>query len=300
MVLNPSLSSKEEIEKHIQVGFKLLEDCRVCPRNCHVNRTKAELGYCQAGKDIVVSSYNLHFGEEPELVGRGGSGTIFLTSCNLGCVFCQNYEISHLRQGEKVSQAEFVEIMLTLQKWGAHNINFVSPTHFTPQILEAIFLARKKGLNIPTVYNCGGYESVETLKLLEGMIDIYMPDAKFADAEVSKELCAVLDYPQKLWLALKEMHRQVGDLVINKEGLTVRGLLIRHLVLPDGLAGSEKILRFIAQEISPHTYVNIMNQYQPNPYTLFHPQLNRRISVSEYKQVIRIAKKEGLHRGFCH
>ncbi len=276
----------------------MLEDCTVCPRNCHTNRMRLERGYCGEGREMRISSHTLHFGEEPELVGTGGSGTIFLTGCNLGCVFCQNYEISHLQKGEAVDRDRFIKMILALQHLGAHNINFVSPTHFTPQIIEAVILARRGGLRVPIVYNCGGYESLQTLKLLEGIVDIYMPDAKFAQNSVSGELCGVSDYAQILKQALKEMHRQVGDLKVDENGIAITGLLVRHLVLPDGLAGTEKILKFIASEVSVHTYVNIMNQYRPNTYTLRHPHLGRYISHCEYTGALEIARKVGLYRGF--
>lgn len=275
----------------------MLKSCSVCPRNCGVDRTKGEAGFCGMSDELMVSSYSPHHGEEDVLVGRSGSGTIFLTGCSLCCVFCQNYDISHLREGNKVAIDEFVDIMLSLQNRGCHNINFVTPTHFTPQIMEAINIARKKGLRLPTVYNCGGYESKKTLELLEGFIDIYMPDAKFADSNVAKELANAPDYPEILKEALLEMHRQVGDLVCDKEGIAVKGLLVRHLVLPNGLAGTEEILGFIADNISRDTYVNIMDQYRPMYKAQKVEKINRCITRSEYLEAMDIARARGLHRG---
>lgn len=282
----------------IRQAYNLLKSCSVCPRNCGVDRTKGEVGFCGMTEEPMVSSFSPHYGEEDVLVGRFGSGAIFLTGCNLCCIFCQNYDISHLRDGAKVTVDEFVNIMLTLQNKGCHNINFVTPTHFTPQIMEAIYNAREKGLRVPTVYNCGGYESKRTLKLLEGFIDIYMPDAKFAEPNVAKEMANAPDYPEILEEALLEMHRQVGDLVCDKEGIAVKGLLLRHLVLPNRLAGTEKILDFVAAKISRDTYVNIMDQYRPIYKAHKIPRIDRYITNSEYLEAIKIARDKGLHRGF--
>lgn len=282
------------------MAYKLLENCRVCPRKCGVNRIKDEKGFCGMGRDLVVSSYGPHFGEEDVLVGKNGSGTIFLTGCNLGCAFCQNYDISHTKIGEKITPAEFANIMLKLEKTGCRNINFVTPTHFVPQILEAVDIAKDEGSRTPLVFNSGGYESVETLKLLDGIIDIYMPDAKFADSSVSKKLCNAPDYPEILKEALSEMHRQVGDLELDTSGIAVKGLLIRHLVLPNNQAGTNDIMHFIAEKISKDTYVNIMNQYRPLYEAKNFPEINRGITVDEYNKAIDIAKSVGLHRGFTY
>jgi putative pyruvate formate lyase activating enzyme len=242
---------------------------------------------------LYISSFGPHFGEEPELVGRGGSGTIFLTGCNLKCVFCQNYEISHRMIGKQYSVLELVDIMLYLQNIGCLNINFVTPTHFTPHIMEAIFKARGKGLKIPIVYNCGGYEKVETLKLLDGFIDIYMPDAKFMNPDLSEKYLNARDYPQVMSEAIKEMHHQVGELVI-ENGIAQKGLLIRHLVMPAGIENARKILEFIAQEISPSSYVNIMDQYYPCYRAVEFPEINRRITREEYHQILEIARQLGF------
>ncbi|MCK4532744.1 radical SAM protein [bacterium] len=276
----------------------LLEKCTLCPRQCKVNRLKGEKGFCRAGKDPVISSFNLHFGEEPPISGIKGSGTIFFTHCNLRCVFCQNYPISQLGNGKEISIEKLSQIMLKLQEDGACNINLVTPTHFVPQIIEAYYLARKKHLQIPLVYNCSGYESIETLKLLEGIVDIYMPDSKYSNNNMALRYSNSFDYWQINKLALKEMFRQVGELKFNKQGIAIRGLLVRHLVLPKNISGSREIFRFIAREISPNTYMSIMSQYHPAHLSYQFTELSRKISIKEYQEVLRIADKEGLHQGW--
>lgn len=300
MSFEPSYVSlgSEELKKRAELLYGLLKSCTLCPRNCLVNRLEGELGFCKAGKDLVVSSVSPHFGEEPPLVGSGGSGTIFLTHCNLLCVFCQNYDISHMGSGQKVSSSDLAEHMVFLQSRGCHNINFVTPTHFVPQIIAALPEALERGLMIPFVYNCGGYESVEVLRLLDGIIDIYMPDAKFCDRAVSEKYTKTKNYFEILKQGLKEMHRQVGDLVINEKGIAERGLLVRHLVMPDELAGTEKVLGFIAEEISKNTYVNIMDQYRPCYRAYDFEELARKVAPGEYFEAIDIAKRFGLQRGF--
>lgn len=292
------LYEKGELERRIERGYRILEECSLCPRQCRVNRLEGEKGFCRAGRLPMVSSFGPHFGEEPPLVGRGGSGTIFLANCNLACQFCQNYDISQLGQGKEIPLEELANRILSLQRRGCHNINFVSPTHFVPQIIAALSLAIEGGLTIPLVYNCGGYESMETLCLLDGIIDIYMPDAKYSDADKAQTYSKAPRYPEKMKIALKEMHRQVGDLIVSEEGVAERGLLVRHLVLPYGLAGTREIMRFLAREISPHTYINIMDQYHPCYRAHYHPLLARRITPNEYQEAIDIALKEGLRRGF--
>lgn len=274
----------------------LLESCTVCPRNCHVNRKDGETGFCRAGFLPKVSSSSPHFGEEQPLVGFHGSGTIFLTHCNLGCLFCQNYSISHLDEGEEISFEQLSRMMVALQSLGCHNINFVSPTHYVPQILKALPTAIEHGLSIPLVYNTGGYDSVETLKLLEGIFDIYMPDFKYGTEEVAEEYSEARDYPHVAKRAIQEMFRQVGDLVLDDRGIALRGLLIRHLVLPSGLAGTQEVMRFLSKDISKDTYVNIMAQYHPCGDIPPGSPLYRRISKLEYVQAVEIAKKEGITR----
>ena len=229
-------------------------------------------------------------------MGVGGSGTIFFTHCNLLCLFCQNYEISHLGEGREVAPDRLAKIMLSLQDLGCHNINFVSPSHVVAQILEALPLAIARGLRVPLVYNTGGYDSVATLKLLEGVFDMYMPDLKFMDGEVSEKFCQARDYPEKAKAAIQEMHRQVGDLVLNRNGIATRGLLVRHLVLPGGLAGTREAMRFLAREISPDTYVNVMGQYRPCGQALEHRPLNRGVTHAEYEEAVTMAREEGIRR----
>ncbi len=291
-----NLLESGELDQRIEALYQILESCRLCPRECGVNRLKDQRGFCRSGALPIVSSYGPHFGEESPLVGLGGSGTIFFTWCNLGCIYCQNYEISHLGEGREVSIEDLADMMLYLQRIGCHNINFVTPTHFAPQIVKAVKVAAEKGLRLPLVYNCGGYESVEVLKLLDGIVDIYMPDFKYSDNGVSEELSRAPDYFEVAKAALKEMHRQVGDLVIDDRGIAVRGLLVRHLVLPHGLAGTEEVMKFIAEEISKDTYVNVMAQYRPCYKAHSHPLLNRPITRSEYEEAVNIALKYGLKR----
>ncbi|MBU4310950.1 radical SAM protein, partial [bacterium] len=236
---------KGELKKRTKKAYEILEECRLCPRECGVNRIKREKGFCKSGVLPIVSSFGPHFGEEPPLVGTHGSGTIFLTWCNLCCIYCQNYTISHLGEGREISLEEFASQMLSLQRRGCHNINFVTPTHFVPQILAALEIATEKGLNVPLVYNTGGYDQIETLKLLDGAFDIYMPDIKYSDSGIAEKYSSgASDYPEVVKKALREMHRQVGDLLI-ENGIAQRGLLIRHLVLPNNLAGTKETMHFI-------------------------------------------------------
>ncbi len=280
----------------IENAFRMLENCALCPRNCGLNRLKGEKGYCCAGSMPEVSSHSPHFGEERPLVGFHGSGTIFMTHCSLQCLFCQNYSISHLGEGQEVSFERLGKMMIELQSMGCHNINFVSPTHYVPQILKAIPPAVEKGLSVPLVYNTGGYDSVQTLKLLDGVFDIYMPDFKFSDSKPAQEYSQASDYPENVKLALKEMFSQVGDLLVDEKGIALRGLLVRHLVLPQGLAGTREAMHFMAQELSKNTYVNIMDQYYPCGKISLNSPLGRRITKEEYNEAIEAAKKEGITR----
>jgi putative pyruvate formate lyase activating enzyme len=268
----------------------------VCPRSCGVDRTQEEKGFCETGCLPEVSSFAPHFGEESPLVGRQGSGTIFLTHCNLGCLFCQNYAISHVGEGRKITLLKFADIMLELQRLGCHNINFVSPTHLVPQILQALPHAIKMGLHVPLVYNTGGYDSLETLRLLDGIFDIYMPDFKYSSGEVSEKYSQAPEYPLIARRAIKEMFRQVGDLQIDEQGIAVRGLLVRHLVLPDRLAGTKEIMRFLATEVSRNTYVNIMDQYYPCGNIPLDSPLHRRITPEEFDEAVAMAQEEGITR----
>lgn len=284
-----------ELKERIERAKALISPCRLCPHECGADRLADERGICQTGRKAWVSSYSPHFGEERPLVGIGGSGTIFFTSCNLLCVFCQNDDISHGKWGRLVEPLELAGMMIRLQDAGCHNINLVTPTHQVFQILEALEIAIRAGLKLPIVYNTGGYDSVETLKVLDGIVDIYMPDFKFVSEQTSAKLTTAKDYGERTKEAIKEMHRQVGDLVIEK-GVAKRGLLVRHLVLPGGLADTREIMRFLAREISRNTYVNIMSQYYPSYRAWDFPPLDRRISMTEYFEAIQIAKEEGLWR----
>lgn len=292
------LHGRGELHKRVSALHELLKDCRLCPRQCRVNRLQGERGFCRAGSELMISSAFPHFGEEAPLVGTGGSGTIFLTHCNLRCIFCQNHDISHLGQGEAVTSQQMAAYMVALQQRGCHNINFVTPTHYVPQIISALPYAIDRGLRIPLVYNCGSYESLEVIELLDGIIDIYMPDVKWADSRVAAKYAQAPDYPAVVKEVLKAMHRQVGDLHISKEGLAERGLLIRHLVMPEGLAGTRELMHYMAAELSPHSYVNIMSQYRPEYRAGEFPELNRRITHAEYREAINAAREEGLYRGF--
>lgn len=283
---------KEKIER----GLSWLKKCILCPRFCKVNRLSGEKGYCRTPREAVVASYGAHFGEERPLVGRKGSGTIFFSNCNLFCVFCQNYDISHGGQGVSISARDLAGIMVHLQQQGCHNINFVTPSHVIVQILEALPFAVDMGLNVPLVYNCGGYERSAALKLLEGVVDIYMPDFKFWDPRVARELCSAPDYPERARQALREMHRQVGDLELDAAGVAVRGLLVRHLVMPDGLAGTASVMGFLANEISRNTYVNVMDQYHPCGQAHGHRHLGRRITSGEFEEALQAAGQAGLWR----
>ena len=288
-----------ELEKRVAMGYEMLRECNLCARKCGVNRLQDERGFCRSGSRVMVSSAGPHFGEESPLVGRYGSGTIFLTNCNLRCVFCQNYDISQLGNGREIELKELAGAMLSLQKMGCQNINFVTPTHYIPQILAGLLIAVKNGLRVPLVHNCGGYESLEALRLLDGVFDIYMPDMKYGDNEAGKRYSKAPDYFDVVTTAVSEMHRQVGDLAINSQGIAGRGLLIRHLVLPNGLAGTGKILEYISK-LSKNSYVNIMEQYRPQFKASDYPELNRRISSEEFANAISLAEKAGLSRGFYH
>lgn len=287
---------KGELEKRVEKALNYLKKCIICPRGCKVNRYEDERGECKTGRFAIVSSFGPHYGEEEVLVGRYGSGTVFFSGCNLHCVFCQNYEISQLMEGKEVDPFTLAEIFLEVQRMGCHNLNLVSPTHVVPQILEALLIAIPKGLRIPIVYNSGGYDSLLILRLLDGIVDIYMPDAKYSDSKNAEKYSDIKSYFDVSKKVLKEMHRQVGDLVI-ENGIAKRGLLIRHLVLPNRLAGSFKILDFIAKEISINSFINIMDQYRPCYKAYSFKELSRRITYEEYKEVVEYAKKLGFKRG---
>ncbi|MCK4893192.1 MAG: radical SAM protein [Calditrichia bacterium] len=290
------LGLKENLfQEKIEQGKSNLENCQVCPRHCGVNRLKEELGECRAGYEPVISSYFPHFGEEAPLVGQKGSGTIFIGGCNLQCLFCQNYETSHQLEGGPVSIPKLADMMLALQENGSHNINIVTPSHIVPQLIEALFLAAKGGLSVPLVYNCGGYDSMESLRLLDGLVDIYMPDFKFFSDTQAQRYTAVSDYATIAKKAIKEMHRQVGDLMID-HGRAKKGLLVRHLVMPGMMQDSQRIFQFLATEISPNTYLNIMPQYRPAGEAHRHEEINRPLNYSEFLEALRMAKELGFTR----
>jgi len=287
-----------ELAQRVERARNLLADCTLCPRNCHVNRLEDRFGVCKTGRYAVVSSYFQHFGEEDCLRGWRGSGTIFFAWCNLRCVFCQNYDISWQGGGRAVKPDEVAAMMLVLQAHGCHNINFVTPEHVVPQILEALLLAVAHGLRLPLVYNTGGYDSLDSIALMDDIVDIYMPDFKFWEPEMARRYCRAPDYPEAARRAIKEMHRQVGVLKLDAHGVAQRGVLLRHLVMPGDIAGTREIMEWIARELSPDTYVNIMAQYYPAGKVSGREfaEINRRILPREYEEAVAAARAAGLHR----
>jgi len=294
-----------ELAERVRVAHQHLECCDLCAHHCGVNRrappqsprTQEVKGtVCRTGERAVVASYNPHFGEEAPLVGRGGSGTIFFAWCNLRCQYCQNYAISQLGEGIAAKSEELATMMLRLQAIGCHNINFVSPSHVVAPMLAATLIAAQAGLRVPIVYNTGGYDSLEALALLDGVVDIYMPDVKYADAAIARRYSKIRAYPAINRAAVKEMHRQVGDLVMDEHRIALRGLLVRHLVLPNDLAGTRETLRWLAEEISPNTYLNLMDQYRPCYKANEYPELNHRITREEYQRAVQWAEELGLTR----
>jgi len=291
-----TLLSSNEFKNRVTLAYQHLSICDVCALRCPVDRNSSKMGACRTGMLARVSSYGPHHGEEDPLRGWMGSGTIFFSRCNLRCQFCQNNTISQADAGEEVDPLDIAGIMLELQASGCHNINLVSPSHVVPQIMAAILIAAQAGLNVPIVYNTGGYDSLSMLALLDGIIDIYMPDMKYADVKVVHRYSKIPDYPGVNQAAVREMHRQVGDLQLNERGLARRGLLVRHLVLPQNLAGTDLIVKFLAEEISQHTYLNLMNQYHPSFKAHHYPEINRPITRQEYQEAIQLARQAGLTR----
>jgi putative pyruvate formate lyase activating enzyme len=285
-----------ELEERAAQAYAHLEECDLCGWSCGVNRRAGHRGVCRTGERAKVSSYGPHLGEEAPLRGWRGSGTIFFTRCNLRCQFCQNHDISQTDYGTEVDAEHLAAIMLELQESGCHNINLVSPSHVVAPILAAVLVAARAGLCIPLVYNTGGYDSLTALYLLDGVIDIYMPDMKFTNANVGLHYSKIREYPKVNRAAVKEMHRQVGDLELDDRGIATRGLLVRHLVLPHGIAGTREIVQYLADEISPQTYLNLMDQYHPEFKARQYPQLSRRITPLEYEMAVRLALEAGLHR----
>ena len=287
------LLEKGELKNRVEQARELLKECRVCPRDCKVNRLKDEKGYCKTGRNVYVASYFPHRGEEFPIRGFNGSGTVFFSYCNLGCVYCQNYDISQLGEGREVSPEELAAIMLYLQEEGCHNINWVTPSHIVPQLLEALYIAAKKGLKIPIVYNTSSYDSLETLKLLDGVVDIYLADLKYLKEEYGRKYSKVKNYPEIAREAIKEMHRQVGDLKTDKNGIAYKGILVRHLVLSNDISTTKQVLKFL-KNVSPDMHVNIMAQYYPYYNAFDYPEISRRITTKEYFDALDYAEKLGL------
>ena len=289
-----NLLDEDLLADRVVEAYRHLSICDVCAWECPVDRRAGKLGVCRTGELARISSYGPHFGEESPLSGTRGSGTIFFTRCNLRCQYCQNHDISQTDRGDEVEPESIAEMMLKLQSRGCHNINFVSPSHVVPQILAAVLIAAQAGLRIPLVYNTGGYDSMAMLELLDGVIDIYMPDMKYSDPVVAKRYSRIPDYPQINQKAVKEMHRQVGDLSLDQDGIGVRGLLVRHLVLPDYLAGTDEVVRYLCERVSQNTYLNIMNQYHPAYKSHHYPALNRRLTDQEYQSAVEFAIAAGM------
>jgi putative pyruvate formate lyase activating enzyme len=291
----------EKLEKEglfaarVEQAYAVFDHCELCPRRCGVNRTKGERGFCRAPARPVVFSAHPHFGEEIPLVGQHGSGTIFFSNCNLRCVFCQNWPISHEGRGKEITDEDVAEMMLNLQKIGCHNINLVTPTHVVPNILGATRIALKKGLRIPLVYNTSGYERLEMLKILDGIVDIYMPDMKYMDSDQAARYSAgASDYPEATKRAIIEMNRQVGELMVDKRGIALRGLIIRHLVMPNRVAGTEKFVKWVAESLPKATYVNIMAQYRVEYKAYEYAAISRGITVQEFLEAMDWAEQYGL------
>ena len=290
-----SLHEKGILSERVKELQSMYESCTLCPRDCRVNRKKKQKGKCQATSNLKVSNAFPHFGEEPPLVGQKGSGTVFFSNCGVRCVFCQNYEISIEGEGIEIPDERLAESMIKLQKMGCHNINLVTPTHYVPNIVNALEMAVGMGLKIPLVYNTSGYEKLETLKLLDGIIDIYLPDFKYMDPEkAAKYSDQAYSYPHYARIALKEIHRQVGELVTTGKGVALKGLIIRHLILPNRIAGTREFLKFVSEELSKNTCINLMRQYRPEYRAKEFPDIARRINRKEYEETLGWAGEFGL------
>ncbi len=294
-----SAVSEVELHKRIEEAYKLLDPCRVCPRECGVNRLQDDkLGFCRSGLNPVIASVSPHHGEEPPLSGAKGSGTVFFTNCNLRCVYCQNYPISQMGNGAERTPGELACQMLWLQEQGCHNLNLVTPTHFMPQILQALSIAKERGFNLPIVWNTSGYESIETLRLLDGIVDIYLPDLRYGDDKAAVQYSVAPHYVEVNRAAVQEMYRQVGNLVTDEHGIAKRGLIIRHLILPGGLSGTESVMKFLAEEISEDVFISLMSQYFPAYRSSDHEEINRRINEKEYDEAYDIKMRYGLKNGW--
>ncbi len=285
-----------ELKRRAEEAYQRLERCELCALQCRVNRLAGKPGGCRIGKQAVLSGYGAHMGEEPPLTGQHGSGTVFFAGCNLRCQYCQNAEISQTRDGKVVEPEELAAVFLELQASGCHNINLVSPSHLIPQILAATLIAAQAGLCLPLVYNTGGYDAIESLRLLDGVIDIYLPDMKYSSPTVARRYSKVINYPKINQAAIREMYRQVGALQVDEDGIARRGLLVRHLLLPHGLAGTREVVRFLAEEIAPDTYLNVMDQYIPAYQAREYASLNCRITQPEVQEAVDLARQAGLTR----
>jgi putative pyruvate formate lyase activating enzyme len=291
--------SVAELQKRIEAAYGLLEACRLCPRECGVNRLKNDkIGFCRSGLNLVVSSASTHHGEEPPISGTKGSGAIFFANCNLRCVYCQNYPISQMGNGTERTPGELACQMLRLQEQGCHNVNLVTPTHFMPQILKAFGIARERGFNLPIVYNTSGYEGLEPLRLLDGIVDIYLPDMRYSEDKTARRYSTAIHYPELNRAAIKEMYQQVGNLLVDEQGIAKRGLIIRHLVLPNQLSGTETVIKFLSEEISKDVSISLMSQYFPAYKAHGFKELSRRITVEEYDEAYGIMRKYGLENGW--
>ncbi len=289
------LEEEGKLVEKVREAYRIFEECELCPRECGVNRRDGEIGFCRAPVKPVVYSAHPHFGEETPLVGRYGSGTIFFSNCNLRCVFCQNWPISHKGEGKEIEESDLADMMLKLQQMGCHNINFVTPTHVMPNIVKAVRKAFMGGLRIPLVYNTSGYERLEMIKFLDGIVDIYMPDMKYTDShQAAKYSAGAYDYPEMAKEAIIEMNRQVGQLHVDGRGLAQRGLIIRHLVMPNRVAGTEEFVKWVAQSLPKATYVNIMPQYRVEYEAFDYDEISRGITVKEFLDAMDWAKEHGL------
>jgi putative pyruvate formate lyase activating enzyme len=289
------LERNGELAKREQTLWKMLESCEICARGCGANRAAGEIGICSTTSKIKVHSAGPHYGEERELVGRGGSGTIFFSNCNLLCCFCQNWEINHRGDGERTTLEELAAMMLALERRGCHNINLVTPSHVIPQIVSAVRIASSKGLRLPLVFNTGGYDNVEVIKLLDGIVDIYLPDFKYQDGELAAKYSSdASDYPEVAAAVIKEMHRQVGSVDTDEHGIATRGLIIRHLVMPHNIGGTDRLVKWIASELGANTYLNLMAQYRPEYRAFDYPKISRRLTRDEWNQAKSWAREAGL------
>ena len=292
------LAQKGELRKRTEEAYRLLQSCSLCPHKCEVDRLQDQRGLCEAGEKAKVYKFKVHFGEEPPISGRRGSGVIFFSGCPLKCLYCQNYPFSHKGKGREISPQLLSRMMLYLQKMGCHNLNLVTPTHFVPQILYALMLAIDKGFHLPLVYNTSGYESLQTLRLLAGVVDIYLTDFKYSEAKMGMRYSQVPDYPEVAKSAIREMYHQVGNLLTDQDGIAKRGLIIRHLLLPNNLSGVEKVLSFIAGQLSPSVSISLMSQYLPLWRAKAHPLLGRKINSQEMKRAFQALEQVGLENGW--